>query len=284
MSLQRVIQRTSLSVALVAGVAPIAFAQAYPINLPRVAAVGRDNGTELFEWTGRVDREVQIVMRGSDVWTNNVGATEYPRARSRTYTRIPSSNGQVVVQLLDGRGDVDVIQQPSRRNDYTTIVRVRDPRSGSDSYRLAAYWQGDYSGDVYGRHDNGRHRGQDVYRDRDDDGRNDNNNNGRYGQSGRTDQEALHWSGNVDNELEIRLQNGRVEYRTLSGAQPTNVRANPGNAGVRYTGTVSIVQNSGRGSVSVVQQPSQWNNYTTVIRVRDPQGGYGFYDFSVVAQ
>src|SRR2546430_9919788 len=32
---------------------------------------------------------------------------------------------------------------------------------------------------------------------------------------------------------------------------------------------------SGRGSVSITQQPSQWNGYTTVVRVRDPQGGYG---------
>ena len=282
MILQRVISSTSLSFALVAGVAPIALAQAYPINLPRVAAIGEDNGTELFEWSGRVDREVQIVMRGSDLWTNNVGATEYPRARSRTYGRLPNADGQVVVQLLNGRGDVDVIQQPNSRNDYTTVVRVRDPRGGSDGYRLAAYWQG-YSGDVYSNrhHDNGRHRGQDVYRDRDDDDRDD---NGGYGQYGRGNQEALHWSGNVDNELEIRLQNGRMEYRTLSGSQPTSIRANPGNVGMRSNGTLSVVQSSGRGSVSIVQQPSQWNGYTTVIRVRDPQGGYGFYDFSVIAQ
>jgi hypothetical protein len=193
------------------------------------------------------------------------------------YSRIPNGNGRVLVEVLDGRGDVDVVQQPNRGNDYTTIVRVRDPRAGSDGYRLAAYWQGDNT--VYG--DDRRERRRDIYRDRDEDGR---NGNGQYGQYGRNDQEMLHWSGNVDDQLEIRIQNGRVDYRTLSGNEPTGIRATPGNAGMRMNGTLSVVQNTGRGSVTITQQPSAWNGYTTVIRVRDPQGGYGYYDFSVIAQ
>jgi hypothetical protein len=42
-----------------------------------------------------------------------------------------------------------------------------------------------------------------------------------------------------------------------------------------------ISQSSGRGQVYVAQQPSAYNGYTTVIRVRDPQGGYGYYNFEV---
>ena len=60
------------------------------------------------------------------------------------------------MQVLNGRGDVDVIQQPSAQNNYTTIVRIQDPRSGSDNYRLAAYWQAYSNGDVYGRDRNCR--------------------------------------------------------------------------------------------------------------------------------
>ena len=47
---------------------------------------------------------------------------------------------------------------------------------------------------------------------------------------------------------------------------------------------MTVVQNQGRGSVSVIQQPASWNGYTTVIRVKDPQGGYGFYDFNLIWQ
>jgi hypothetical protein len=291
LTVQRWIKRSApLAAAMAVGVASAAVAQApLLIGQPRVM---QQQGAELFEWSGQVDREVQVVMRGGNVWTNNVGQTERPRARTRSYNRLPSQNGQVAVQLINGRGRVDVIQQPSRQNDYTTIVRIRDDRSGSDSYRLAAYWQGYANGDVYG---NGRRgdvygqnrddRNRDVYRDRDDrddrDGRRGNGNgNGRWDRGSTS--EALHWSGNVDGDLEIRIQNGRVDYRNLSGSQPTNIRSNVGNVRTLEAGNLGVQINQGRGDVTVVQQPQQWNGFTTVIRVRDPQSGSAYYDFSVI--
>lgn len=258
------------------------------------------NGQELFQWNGRVDREVQIVMRGGNVWTNDIGRTEPGRARSRALSVLPREQGQVAVQVLDGRGDVDVIQQPTSRNGFTSIVRIRDPRGGADNYRLVAYWQGYANGDVWGRdrgvgrgrNQNGRdrvyrggndnRRGNDNDNDDDDDRGRQRGGNGQYGNYGRS---ALHWTGNVDGELEIRIQNGRVDYRTLSGKEPVNVRADRGNLDPgRSDVRLSVVQNQGRGSVTLVQQPSSWNGYTTVIRVSDPQGGYGYYDFDVFGQ
>lgn len=245
---------------------------------------------ELFQWNGRVDREVQIVMRGGNVWTNDIGRTEPGRARSRALGVLPREYGEVSVRLMNGRGDVDVVQQPTMRNDYTTIVRIRDPRSGADNYRLVAYWQGYSNGDVYDRNrgvGRGRNRNDQggVYRGGDNDGDDRGRWPGGYGQSGNYGRSMMHWSGNVDGELEIRIQNGRVDYRTISGQQPMNIRADRGNLDLgRSDARVSVAQNQGRGSVSVVQQPSAWNGNTTVIRVRDPQGGYGYYDFDVFAQ
>jgi hypothetical protein len=296
MSLQRWMRRSApLAAAAVVGAAPLAFAQSpLVIGQPRVQQIpaqSQAGAPELFEWTGQVDREVQVVMRGGNVWTNNIGQTEQPRAQARAYTRLPNQDGQVAVQMMNGRGRVDVIQQPSRQNDYTTIVRIRDDQSGSGMYRLAAYWQGygtTSNGEVYGS--NGRDR--DIYRPRDDnnDGRdiyrpNDNNGRGRgrdgnYGRGANA--EALHWVGNVDGDLEIRIQNGRVAYRNMSGSNPTNVRSNVGNARSMENGNLGVQVNQGRGNVDIVQQPQQWNGYTTIIRVRDPQRGSSYYDFSIV--
>ena len=254
------------------------------------------SGQELFQWNGRVDREVQIVMRDGNVWTNDVGRTEPGRARSRALGVLPRGNGEVSVRVMNGRGNVDVIQQPTMRNDYTTIVRIRDPQSGADNYRLVAYWQGYSNGDVYNRNGRiGRVRNRNdqggVYRRGDDDGDDDDRGGSRggsrggYGQYGNYGRSVLHWSGNVDNELEIRIQNGRIDYRTISGQQPMNIRADGGNLDAgRSDARVAVTQNQGRGSVSVVQQPSSWNGYTTVIRIRDPQGGYGYYDFDLFLQ
>ena len=99
-------------------------------------------GQQLFEWNGRVDREVQIVMRGNQVWTRKIGATEPDFARGRAMTDLPRQNGVVRVQVMQGRGDVSVIQQPNAQNSFTTIVRIQDPRSGQDTYRLVGFWEG----------------------------------------------------------------------------------------------------------------------------------------------
>jgi hypothetical protein len=277
MSMQRWIQRSVpfAAVALV-GAAPMAFAQ----------------GQELFEWNGRVDREVQITMRGNSLRTMPIGQTEPGPARSRAMSALPRQDGQVTVQVLNGRGDVEVIQQPSAQNGYTTTIRIQDPRSGADNYRLVAYYENYSNGEYIGRN-NGRGRGRGRDRDDVDRGRRDNGgynnggyNNGRDGQYGQYgNQTALHWSGNVDDELEIRIQNGQIDYRTVHGAQPTSIRADRGSANMpRTNATMTVVQNQGRGSVSVIQQPASWNGYTTVIRVKDPQGGYGFYDFNLIWQ
>jgi hypothetical protein len=202
-------------------------------------------GRRLFDWAGRVDREIQIVMRGDNVWTRDVRGNENERSRTRTVGELPRRDGQVTVRLADGRGDVDVIQQPSSRNSYTTVVRIRDRSSGADRYRLSAYWQAT------------------------DDG---------YGNASRT---ALRWTGSVDGELEIRLQGGRIDYRTLSGNQVRNVRADVGQGIPRRATELVVSRSSGRGSVYIVQQPTERNGYSAVIRVRDPQGGYGSYDFEL---
>jgi hypothetical protein len=275
-----VVRMVPVASAIVLAAAPVAFAQFRGVGNGR-------SGNELFEWSGRVDREVQVVMRGGRIWTNDIGRTEPGRERSRVMDDLPRRDGQVSIQVLNGRGDVEVIQQPSAQNNFTTIVRIQDPRSGSDNYRLAAYWQAYSNGDVYGRN-RGRDR-DDIYRGRD---RGNGNSQGNYPSNGNYypggvngNNSMMHWSGNVDDDLEIRIQNGRLVYRVLSGKDPSSIRADQANLNIPSGARgVSVVQNQGRGTVVVTQQPSSWNGYTTVIRIRDPQGGYGFYDFSLMWQ
>jgi hypothetical protein len=275
MNMQRLISRSiPLTTALLMAAAPTLSAQ-----------WDRDRssdpqGRRLFDWTGRVDREIQIVMRGDNVWTRDVRGNENERSRTRTAGELPRRDGQVTVRLTDGRGDVDVIQQPSSRNSYTTVVRIRDRSSGADRYRLSAYWQA--TDDGYGRGNHGgygRGNGDGIpSRDRDDRG---GWGNGRGNDDGYGSRTALRWTGSVDGELEIRLQGGRVEYRTLSGNQVRNVRADVAQGIPRRATELVLSRSSGRGNVYIVQQPSERNGYSAVIRVRDPQGGYGNYDFEL---
>ena len=239
-------------------------------------------GRPLFDWSGRVDREVRITMHGRDARTQTMSRVAYNRSRLNVETALPQRDGRVTVRVQDGRGDVDVIQQPSARNDYTTIVRVVDRSSGADDYRLTAYWMPDEYG-------NGTWNDRDGYPNRPDRDRDDRDNgnwgrgNGGYGGYGRGyDRNLVRWTGDVDDALEIRIQGNRIDYRTLSGKSVKHVRANFWNGGLpRNDVQVFVTDQTGRGSVSVVQQPSSWNNYTAVIRVYDPRPGYGAYSFDL---
>ena len=240
-------------------------------------------GRPLFDWSGRVDREVRITMHGRDARTQMADRSPFQRSRLNVETALPQRDGRVTVRVQDGRGDVDVIQQPTARNDYTTIVRVVDRSSGADNYRLTAYWMPDEYG-------NGTWNDRDGYPNRPDRDRDDRDNgnwgrgNGGYGGSyGRGyDRNLLRWTGDVDDALEIRIQGDRIDYRTLSGKAVRHVRADFVNGGLpRNDVQVFVTDQTGRGTVSVVQQPSSWNNYTAVIRVYDPRSGYGAYSFDL---
>jgi hypothetical protein len=210
----------------------------------------------LFEWAGRVDGETRVFMRGNDVWTQDVSGRATRRAQARMYRGLPARPGQVRLQVADGRGDIRVIQQPSSRNNYTAVIRIRDDAGRADRYRFAAYWL-PVRGGGWGWPGSGR----------DDDDNADG---------------MLRWSGAVDDQVEIRIQGRNVDTRTLSGNGTRDVRAYiNGRALPRRDQQVRVRERHGRGTVTVVQQPSQWNGYTAVIRVRDRQGGFGHYDFDV---
>lgn len=278
------------------------FSFALPLLAAGAPALLAQNRT-LFTWTGRVDREVQISMRGRDVWTNS---GDGGRTRVRVQSMLPQTDGYVRVETQDGRGDVAVIQQPASWNNYTTIVRVRDRNSGSDRYQLSAYWESRYGdnrggygrgngnggygrGNGNGNWGHGRDadddddRGQGVPsridpRDRSNNGGWNNGNGGWNNGSGA----ALRWSGSVDSDVEIRLSGRQVDERTLSGGVTRDARSSVIGGGLpRRDVQLVISQHQGRGTVYVAQQPTAYNGYTAVIRVRDPQGGYGYYDFEV---
>ena len=272
------------------------FAFAVPMLIAAAPALMAQNRS-LFTWTGRVDREVQITMRGRDVWTNSANRSDGARNRVNVSSALPRTDGYVRVEDVTGRGDVAVVQQPSSGNDYTAIVRIRDRSSGSDRYQLNAYWQSGYSDDRggYGRRDGsgngdwGDRSGRDAPsridpRDRSNGGWNNGSGGSNNGSGGWNNGSgaALRWSGSVDNELEIRLQGRRFDERTLAGGATRDERSSVLGGGLPQRDVQLVIsQRQGRGTVYVAQQPSAYNGYTAVIRVRDPQGGYGYYDFEV---
>lgn len=251
---------------------------------------GRADGRVLFTWTGTVDREARITMRGRDITFRSDADRNRRDSRPRANGALPRTDGDVWVRVTEGRGNVDVIQQPNARNNYTTVVRIRDARGGDDRYRLTAFWAPDDRGG-WGRNDdrdrgndkargrNNGNRGRDRDDDRDDD-RGRDRDDGWYGDDRA--RSGLRWSGLVDDVVELRIQGRRLEVIERSGARTRDVRTDFGTQGLpRRNAVVSLQRADGRGSVAIVQQPAVWNGFTAVVRIRDERGGAGRYDLDL---
>lgn len=91
-------------------------------------------------WRGRVDDDVRIRIRGGSADVETIGGTEYQDSRPSFTNSLP--NRRVTVRLTQkrGRGEIFIEQQPSRENDFTAIVRIRDPRGGASDYEFTIEW------------------------------------------------------------------------------------------------------------------------------------------------
>ncbi len=237
----------------------------------------------LFEWNGRVDREVRLVMRDRSLKPQFAGWKDrFSPDHGRVFNVLPREDGYVTVRVLRGRGDVDVVEQPSNRNGYTAVIRIADQRGGYGDYRLQAFWRPARGGWGSNAPWGGRDRDGDDRRG-DAGGWNGGGwpnggwNDGRWGNGHGT----MHWSGAVDDQVEIRIQGRDVRYYNVSGEGTRDVRQDMSGALPDRNLSVHVDKHQGRGQVDVIQQPSSWNGYTALIRVRDGRAGAGYYDFDV---
>ena len=92
------------------------------------------------DWSGTVDDVVQVNIRNRNAVTNSISGRAYYDADFNFDGRAPRRNANVRVEKTDGRGRVLVIQQPNRRNNFTTIIQIVDSKGGPDRYRFTLYW------------------------------------------------------------------------------------------------------------------------------------------------
>ncbi len=92
------------------------------------------------EWNGTVDDVTQIVIRNRNARTRHVSGRFYNDSRFSFNGRAPRRQANVRVDKRDGRGRVFIIQQPSRRNNWATIVQIADNKGGADRYGFTLYW------------------------------------------------------------------------------------------------------------------------------------------------
>lgn len=91
-------------------------------------------------WRGRVDDDVRIRIRGGSAEVETIGGTPYYDGQPNFFNSLPYRRVTVRLTNKRGRGEVFIEQQPTRDNDFTAIVRIKDPRGGAADYEFELQW------------------------------------------------------------------------------------------------------------------------------------------------
>jgi hypothetical protein len=226
-----------------------------------------DDRSEEVSWSGRVDGETIIRFVGNQVRYENLNGRGVSRDRYRFSSPLPSRSVSVSLVGTEGRGELTLVEQPSRDNNHSAAVRIRDDKGGGGTYAFTLTWNEPRNRDF------GRGPGRDFDRDRGDRGQDFNP--GFQGRGG------LRWTGRVDGRdvLYINGNSLRVEHQAGQPVREENYRFLQSLPSDRRN--VVVRKLNGRGNVTVIQQPSRDNGYTAAILIDDRDGGSDRYEIEV---
>lgn len=92
-------------------------------------------------WSGIVDGVDEVIISGSSASVRHIGGNMPREIRASFSAAVPRSPVEVNLIWITGRGQVEVVQQPSAVNGYTTIVRIDDSQKGGDKrYEFTLRW------------------------------------------------------------------------------------------------------------------------------------------------
>ncbi|MDX1934462.1 MAG: hypothetical protein SFU56_17820 [Capsulimonadales bacterium] len=106
-------------------------------GVPPVSA--QTNGNRVL-WSGDVDGTVELEFRKKEVRVHVVSGKKTENVQSFFRKRLPEKSIRVQVLRQEGRGPVEVFQQPAKSNKFTTGVRISDEMNGRSHYRIVLTW------------------------------------------------------------------------------------------------------------------------------------------------
>ncbi len=91
-------------------------------------------------WRGRVDDVTVLEIRDRTVRDRVVSGQQAQGVSFNFTSALPRNDASVSVDKRRGRGEVRVIEQPSRRNNYTATIEIRDTSGGASDYEIEVRW------------------------------------------------------------------------------------------------------------------------------------------------
>ena len=87
-----------------------------------------------------MDDEVHLIIRGGSIEVKTISGIASGQGTANFTTALPNRKVEVAIDKKKGRGTAKLIQAPSRENDFTAVIQIRDKDGGSREYDLDIYW------------------------------------------------------------------------------------------------------------------------------------------------
>lgn len=92
-------------------------------------------------WSGLVDGVDEIILTGGSASVRHLSGNTPREVRVSFSAPLPRAPATVKLIASNGRGKIDILQQPAASNGYTTIIRVDDSAKGGDKrYEFTLRW------------------------------------------------------------------------------------------------------------------------------------------------
>jgi len=97
----------------------------------------------------RVDNEVEVSVRGDRVSVHTIAGREARDEGSECNEPLPARGlADFHFEARESRGDIRLLSEPTHRNDYQAIVRIRDSAGGDARYAFRLTWTMTGPGDL----------------------------------------------------------------------------------------------------------------------------------------
>ncbi len=212
--------------------------------------------TERGTWSGRVDHAAVISCHAKSCVSSSEPGAEHGAPVADEHFKfskpLPDRDAEVRLEDLDGRGEIRLVEQPRERNNYTVRISIHDPGTGAGEYSFTLVWN------RAGNKDRGSNQAVPIPEP-----------------AGR----GFVWRGKVDGQVRVAIQGGAsysevVDGERIIGEHGDMFRSLPARSDL----TPSIKKLQGRGQVSIIESPSDKNNYRLVFEIDDPDPGADDYE------
>lgn len=215
-------------------------------------------------WEGYVrDGAVLYIQEDRvDVQGRATGSVEKPRVS--LFQPLPATQQAVQMNVVQGKGRVNVVEQPNKQNDYTAVVRIDPVQEQHEFYRIDFFW---VSASAQSKTE-ATASAQPVSQ--------------TAPPAVKPAGGELIWSGTVDEEAVIRVRGEKANARVLRGRPVSEASAIFTAALPQLAKNLRLEKISGRGQMELLEQPTSANNYAASVRIHDEAGGADRYSFRLV--